>query len=114
MKRLIFAMARRNRPFATSNFTPTRIKELESLIVFTDGLASLQVKKQKQRNDRGIQVNCIQARAQEGKQTRELCVNPDTHDLISDAWNELPDNSSKRAYSEQTEFSGHRYPRKME
>jgi len=95
-------------------FTPARVKELEALIDFTEDAASLQVKKQKQRKDRAVQLSCMQVRKGEEHRAHELCVNSLSYDLLSDAWDDPPDSARKQEYSEQAEFRGHRYPRKME
>jgi TonB family protein len=53
------------------------------------------------------------ARADEGGQAHELCLNSSSHEILSDEWKVPPDGSSRTEYSDYSEFRGHRYPHKI-
>jgi TonB family protein len=96
-------------------FTPVRTIELLTLLHITENPDRLQVKKQKQRVERGLAITCLQVHKQtKGGETHELCVNPSSHEIVSDEWKVQPDGSGRTEYSDYSEFRGHRYPRKIE
>ena len=96
-------------------FTPLRIRQLVSLLQLGGNFEGLQVKKQKQRDERGVEMSCLQV---EGESVRgaqhEVCVNSATHEILSDEWKEPPDEQRRKQYAEYFEFRAHRYPRKLE
>jgi TonB family protein len=92
-------------------FTPIRIGELISLLQFAEGSESLLAKKQKERVEDGIEMVCIRV---EGGKTHEVCVNSGSHEILSDEWQEEPDERRREQYSDYFDFSGHRYPRKLQ
>jgi TonB family protein len=96
-------------------FTPLRVKELQTLIGVAEDSRKIQVKKQKQRTDAGLQLTCLQIQyGEDSGRKHDLCFNPTSRDLLTDNWSEPPDEIHKLAYSGYAEFRGHRYPRKME
>jgi TonB family protein len=98
-----------------SPFTPVQIKELLSLLYFAEHLEGLQVKKQKQRVERGVEITCLQVGSENARgEPHELCVNSASHEILSDEWKAPPDGRRRRQYSDYFDFRGHRYPRKLE
>jgi protein TonB len=97
------------------DFTPTRIRELISLLQFAEGSEGLIAKKQKKRVENGVEMSCLQV---EGENTpsklHEVCVDSASHEILSDAWQEPPDERRREQYTEYFTFEGHRYPRKLE
>ncbi len=96
------------------DFTPIRIGELVSLLQFAEGSESLRVKKQKQHLEGGIEIDCLQVGQENFKaKPHEVCLNPSSHEILSDEWQEPPDERKKQEYSDYFEFAGHHYPRKL-
>ncbi|HEY1800304.1 MAG TPA: energy transducer TonB [Terriglobales bacterium] len=94
-------------------YTPTRVKELESLIQISQDAARLQIKKVKQRKENGASLTCLQVHGKESKTKNELCIDPGSNDLLWDDWKVPPDESMREEYSDYREFHGHRYPTKL-
>lgn len=96
------------------DFTPIRVGELVSLLQFAEGSESLIVRKQKQRMENGLAVTCLQV-AQENVKAKphEVCLNPASHEILRDEWQEPPDEQRKEDYSDYFDFAGHHYPRKL-
>jgi TonB family protein len=98
-------------------YTPLRVKDLLSLIQFSNKPGPWQVKKEKQRTEDGIQMTCIQARSAQPKthpeETHELCLDAASHDLLSDEWKDNPDHMFRRDYGQESGFRGHRFPRSL-
>ena len=95
-------------------FTPTRIKELESLMQISQDIAQLQIKKVKQQTKNGASLMCLQVQSKESKTKHELCIDPVSNDLLSDEWKEsLDDLLMREEYGDYSEFHGHRYPMKL-
>jgi TonB family protein len=96
-------------------FTPVRIRELISLLQFAEHSEGLQVKKQKQRVERGVEMTCLQVgRATDRGEPHEVCMNSASHEILSDEWKEPPDERRRQQYAEYFDFRTHRYPRKLE
>jgi TonB family protein len=96
-------------------FTPFRVNELISLLQFAGSPDSLLVKKQKQRSDNGAEMVCLEVKSENGKgRPHEICLDSNSHDMVSDNWKEPPDESRREQYSDYLDFTGHRYPRKLE
>lgn len=96
-------------------FTPVRVRELISLLQFAEGSEGLLAKKQKQRVENGIAVTCLQVERENFKsKPHELCVNSASHEILSDEWQEPPDERRREQYLDYFDFSGHRYPRKLQ
>jgi TonB family protein len=95
-------------------FTPVRVGELLSLFQFAEHTQGLQVKKEKQRLEGGVEMTCLDVEGwvARGKR-RELCVSSSSHEILSEEWKEPPDERRREQYSEYFEFRGHRYPRKL-
>jgi len=96
-------------------FTPIRVRQLLNLLDIADNPDRLEVKKQKQRVERGLTITCVQLQKNGQKgQTHELCVNPASREILSDEWKTRPDGNGRLEYFDYLEFRGHRYPRKTE
>jgi TonB family protein len=97
-----------------ASFTPVRVTELISLIVLVGNPDQLQVKKTKRRVEGGVEVACLEMQGVgKGQSKHEVCLNPDSHELLSDAWEAFPGDHRREEYSDYFEFRGHRYPRKI-
>ena len=97
------------------DFTPIRIGELISLLQFAEGSESLVVRKQKARRDDGrVEITCLEVGEEKVKaKPHEVCVNPESHEILSDEWQEPPDERRKQEYADYFDFTGHHYPRKL-
>lgn len=95
-------------------FTPVRVGELVKLLEFAEGSEDLIVKKQKQRIESGIEISCLRVEQENVKWPHEICVNPATHEILSDDWQEPPDQRRSESYGDYLDFGAHRYPRKLE
>lgn len=98
------------------DFTPIRIGELVSLLQFAEGSESLVVKKQKQHLENGgIEITCLQVEQENVKaKPHEVCLNPASHEILRDEWQEPPDDRRKQEYSDYFDFAGHHYPLKLQ
>jgi TonB family protein len=96
-------------------FTPVRVRQLLSLLHIAENPDRLEAKKQKQRVERGLAVTCVQVQREVKKsETHELCIDPSSHEILSDEWKEQPDGNGRLEYSDYLKFQAHRYPRKTE
>jgi TonB family protein len=96
------------------SFTPVRIGELISLLQFAEGAEGLLAKKQKERVENGIEMVCMRVEGEGRGKTHEVCVNSASHEILSDEWQEPPDERRREQYSDYFDFGGHRYPRKLQ
>lgn len=97
------------------DFTPVRIGELVSLLQFAEGSESLVVKKQKQRMENGAEITCLQVVRENSKaKPHEVCLRSASREILSDEWQEPPDDHRKEEYSGYSDFSGHHYPSKLQ
>jgi len=96
-------------------FTPIPVQELIDLVEFAEGPQQLVVKKPKQRAENGVQLVCllVEQKSLKGK-SHEVCIDSLTHDLLSDQWQESPDERPRAEYSDYFDFGAHRYPRHLE
>lgn len=95
-------------------FTPMRVQELLNLIHLTDS-SVYEGQKAKQRTENGIPITCVHAAREDYKQDkREICLDPASNEILSQAWNWQPDEKRRELYSDYFEFQGHHYPRKLE
>lgn len=98
-----------------TEFTPVRVVELVRMLQFAEGSEGLSVKKQKRRLDGGIEMSCLTAERENSKNwPHEICVNLATHEILSDDWQQPPDERRSEVYSDYFDFGPHRYPRKLE
>jgi|ERR1035438_7372743 TonB family protein len=95
------------------SFSPVRIGELISLLQFAEGSERLVAKKQKEHVENGIEMICIRVEGEKRAKTHEVCVNSVSHDILSDEWQEPPDERRNEQYADYSDFGGHRYPRKL-
>ena len=95
-------------------FTPVRITELISLLQFAEGSDGLMVKKQTDRIEDGIELLCLRVEGERRGKDRRVCVNSASHDILSDEWQEPPDQKWAEQYRDYFDFGGHRYPRKLQ
>ncbi len=94
---------------------PLRLRELTRLIHFAQAPGVLTAKKMKQSVVNGLQLTCLQVQREKSKEeSHELCVNPVSHEIVSDAWQEPPDEHRRELFFDYVEFRGHRYPRKLQ
>jgi len=97
------------------SFTPIRIGELFSLLQLTDGSDVLMAKKIKQGIENGIEVTCVKVEPTSVKgKPHEVCINPISREVLSDDWQEPPDEHRTETYTDYFDFAGHRYPRKLQ
>ena len=96
------------------NFTPVRIGELISLLQFAEGSEGLLAKKQKERVENGMEMVCMRVEGKGRGKTHEVCVNSASHEILSDEWQEPPDERLREQYTDYFDFVGHRYPRKLQ
>jgi len=99
----------------STSFTPIRIRELVRLLQFAEGSEGLLVKKQRLRVENGVEVTCLEVVQQNVKgKPHEVCVNSASHEILSDEWQEPPDERRKEQYTDYFESVGHRYPRTLQ
>lgn len=95
-------------------FTPIRVRELISLFPVLGDPDRIQAKKVKNRTEHGVQAACFEVRFDNrGNRSHEVCVDPSSHDVLSEEWNESSDDHRRKEFSDYTDFRGHRYPRKI-
>lgn len=97
------------------SFTPVRIGELISLLDFAEGSEGLLAKKQRKRVENGVEMSCLQVERQNVRgKAHQVCINPVSHEIVSDEWQEPPDERRREQYADYFDFEGHHYPRKLE
>jgi len=96
-------------------FTPTRVHELIGLLQFAERSEGLLVRKQRNRAENGVEMNCLHVEAENawGK-SHEVCLNSASHEILSDDWQETPDEQRRAQYTDYFDFEGQRYPHKLE
>ena len=96
------------------SFTPTRIRELTTLLQFAHDAEGLSVTKQKRSTENGMETTCLQVKVEHSRmKPYEICVNPDSKEIMAEIWQADPDEHRRKEYSEYFEFAGHRWPRKF-
>jgi TonB family protein len=96
-------------------FTPVRVKELVSLVHFAEGYEALLAKKQRNRTENGVEMSCLQVGEENVRgKPHQVCVNSASQEIVSDEWQEPPDERRREQYTDYIGFEGHRYPRKLE
>jgi TonB family protein len=96
------------------DFTPIRVQELINLIHLTES-SVYEGKKAKERTENGMSITCVHATREDNKtDEREICLDPVSKDIMSQAWNWQPDEKHRELYSDYFQFQGHHYPRKLE
>lgn len=96
-------------------FTPRRIGELISLLQFAEGFEGLMVRKQKKLVENGIEMSCLQVKQENVRsKAHQVCINSASHEILSDEWQDSPDERRREQYSDYFDFEGHRYPHKLE
>ena len=65
--------------------------------------------------EQGVQSSCFEVRLESGRgqRTHEICVNPTSREILTDDWDEPPDQHGRHEFSDYAEFRGHRSPRQM-
>lgn len=97
-----------------ADFTPIRVSDLEDLVLFANEQKSLVAKKDKRRIENGIAIDCVQAEPEGTKNDRhEICVAEQTHDILSDTWHLVPDDTRTQQFADYFSFGAHRYPREL-
>ncbi|MBV9572420.1 MAG: energy transducer TonB [Acidobacteriales bacterium] len=97
-----------------AGFTPLRLRELISLLQFSEVSERQISKKQRQRVEGGVGLTCLQVQPQESGEHHEVCLNSATHEIVSDEWQRSPDEKRREQYSDYFDFRGHRYPRSLQ
>ena len=96
-------------------FTPIPVRELIDLVEFADNPGRLVAKKVKRRAENGVQMACLQVEQKNSNgKSHELCIDAVTHDVLSDRWEDSPDERPRAQYSDYFDFGAHRYPRHLE
>jgi Gram-negative bacterial TonB protein C-terminal len=96
-------------------FTPTPIHDLFDLLPFMSSPLRFIAIKSKVRADSGILMECIQAQPEGFKDhTHEVCLDPTSHDLVSDESQTLYDPRNREQFADYSEFNGIEYPRKLQ
>lgn len=90
-------------------FTPNRVSQLFSLVeplVLSEFVAKKQ---------NGVSPTCVQAhRKGFDRDMLDICVDPASHNLLSEDWRRFDQKSIREEFADYIEFSGIRYPRKFE
>jgi hypothetical protein len=94
---------------------PIRIRELTRLLHFAHAPEEVGVTSSKQHAENGVVLTCLQIEWQKVKsESHEVCVNPLSHEIVSDTWQGPPNSQNRELFSSYADFSGHRYPRKLQ
>src|SRR5438445_9921677 len=87
------------------SFTPLRIRELISLLQFAEGSEGLLVKKQRQRVENGVAMTCLRVEQENIKgKPHEVCLNSVSQEILSDEWQEPPDERRREQYGDYFDF----------
>ncbi len=96
------------------SFTPARIGELISLLQFAEDHEGLLAKQQKERVKNGVRMVCIRVETEVTGKAHEVCISSASPEILSDEWQEPPDERRREQYSDYFDFGLHRYPRKLQ
>jgi TonB family protein len=97
-----------------TEFTPVRIGELIGLLLFAEDSEKLVVKKRKEQSENGIELLCLRVEGEARGKNHQVCLNSASHEIMSDEWQEPPDERRREQYSSYFDFGRHRYPRKLQ
>ncbi len=98
-----------------ADFTLTQFQDLLGLIHSADGYEEFLTRKEKQRVEDGVALNCVDADRPDAKaEHREICINSTTLDIVSDTLKFMNGNVRREQFSDFADFAGHRYPRRLE
>lgn len=96
-------------------FTPLAVQDLISLLDFAAELGDATAKRQKQRVENGVALNCIEAFPRgSGKDSHEVCFDPTSGEIDSDNWRGPLDARIVTRFSGYFNFGNHRFPRDLE
>jgi len=92
-----------------------RVRELLNLLHFAVGHEGQIAKKLKRRVDNGIEMVCIQAESGNVQgEAHEVCVNSASNEILSDEWQESPDEKRREQFGDYFDFGDVRYPRRLQ
>jgi len=95
-------------------YTPLRVRELITLIQFAEDPSGLIAKKQKERRKYGADLACVRYEKEHFKsEPHDVCIEPSSHDILSDDWQEPPDEKRQKQFSDYVDFEGLRFPRQL-
>jgi TonB family protein len=106
-----------DRRYITRNagFTPLRVGELTSLIHFAAESEGQTAKKLQRRVENGAELGCIAVEREKVKgESHEVCVDVNSHEILSEEWREAPDERRREQFSDYFDFGASRYPRKLQ
>jgi TonB family protein len=95
-------------------FTPLRVRELQTLLRFAKDPSQLTAEGMKERHGRDGDQVCIRVSLPDpSRLTREVCVDPASHDIVREEYDSF-EGTSRTMYKNYAEFNGLRFPRKLE
>jgi hypothetical protein len=96
-------------------YTPLQVTELFRLFDPGGELAATETRGLSFRTDRGVKVECVQARFMESFDGyREFCADASSHDLLSNSWLDGPDQSRSQRFADYVQLNQLRYPRELD
>ena len=95
------------------DYTPLQVNEFFSLFGLDDVTDAITARKMSNRTEAGVALLCVQGRFEEDEPD-EVCVDRDSHDLVSNSWDEAPDQSRRQSFSDYVVANGIRYPRELD
>lgn len=97
------------------SFTPQRVTELLGLVHGRGNPNTMQIKKERKRVERGVEATCFDVHldSEQGAPTHEMCINPASHEFLSDDWRESQNEHRRIEFSSYAEFRGRRSPRRI-
>ena len=95
--------------------TPARVNDVYTLLGPGWGISPFDLEKKNTQDNNGREELCLRAhRRQFSNWSEELCIDPTSHDLLSDASSTPQAPSQRRQFGNYVEFNGHRYPHQLD
>lgn len=96
-------------------FTPVQVRRLINLLAFPKRSEDLIAVKQRYQDQNGVIASCITAEKRDAKSSsHEVCIDAASQEILSDTWQDLPDEPNVEHFSDYFDFGGHRFPRKLQ
>jgi TonB family protein len=85
------------------------------LLHFTYAPEEVRAKKLKQHVENGVELSCFQVEQEKFKgNPHEVCVDAASHEILSEEWQEPPDERRREQFSGYSDFGGHRFPQRLQ
>lgn len=96
-------------------YTPMQVQDLFGLLHIGTELAEVAPRKVSNRKKHDTQMTCLEVQPKKSNgSSGEFCVDPTSHELLSENWLVPLNEHRETVYSDHFDFNGQRYPRELD